>query len=182
MKLQKSDFEQFKLWLDLDINSIAWEGRYADSFSGFWNSFFKDEIGPLELGERFDYAKKIAKSGPLISWLSWLYEKFIVYCFIHLNLSVREISLKFDLQERYVATLLRDHFIKVSPIHEDLINEKFQIRNVHSENLFIKYSDIEAFLGEDARLRGTFEVHKWSHVDVRHRTLFSRTHLHAHES
>lgn len=166
MKLNKNDFEQFKSWLDLDINSIAWEGRYADSFSGFWNSFFKDEIGPRELGERFDYAKKIAKSGPLISWLSWLYEKFIVYCFIHLGLSVREISLKFDLQERYVSTLLRDHFIKVSPVHEDLINEKFQISNVHSENLFIKYTDIETFLGTEARNRGTFDDDILANMEV----------------
>jgi hypothetical protein len=166
MKLQRTDFEQFKTWLDLDINSIAWEGRYAESFSGFWNSFFKEEIGPLELGERFDYAKKIAKSGPLISWLTWLYEKFIVYTFIHMGFSVREISLKFDLQERYVSTLLRDHFIKVSPVHEDLINDKFQISNVHSENLFIKYADIESFLGQDARNRGIFEDDILANMEV----------------
>lgn len=166
MKLQKADFEQFKTWLDLDINSIAWEGRYAESFSGFWSSFFKDDIGPMELGERFDYAKKIAKSGPLISWLSWLYEKFIVYTFIHMDFSVREISLKFDLQERYVATLLRDHFIKISPIHEDLINDKFQISNVNSDNLFLKYSDIESYLGEEARKRGTFEDDILANMEV----------------
>ena len=40
MSLTKADFEDFKNWLDLDINSIAWEGRYAESFSGFWESFF----------------------------------------------------------------------------------------------------------------------------------------------
>lgn len=166
MKLQQTDFDQFKTWLDLDINSIAWEGRYADSFSGFWTSFFKDDIGPRELGERFDYAKKIAKSGPLISWLSWLYEKFIVYCFIHRGLSVREISLLFDVQERFVATLLRDHFIKVSPVHEDFINEKFQISNVHSENLFLKYSDIESYLGDEPRKKGTFDDDILANMEV----------------
>ncbi len=166
MKLHRTDFEQFKNWLDLDINSIAWEGRYADSFSGFWNSFFKDEIAPLELGERFEYAKKIAKSGPLISWLSWLYEKFIVYSFIHLGLSVREIALMYDLQERYIATILRDHLIKVSHIHEDLINDKFQISNVHSENLFIKFADIETIIGREARNRGTFDDDILAHMEV----------------
>jgi hypothetical protein len=50
MMLSKNDFEHFKNWLDLDINSIAWEGRYAESFSGFWDSFFKDQIAPIELG------------------------------------------------------------------------------------------------------------------------------------
>ncbi len=128
----REDFENFKKWLDLDINSIAWEGRYAESFNGFWESFFRDQIEPQELSERFDFAKKIAKSGPLISWLSWLYEKFIVYCFINRGLSIREISLMFDLQERYVSTILRDHLIKVYPAYEDLVNEKFQVRKNRS--------------------------------------------------
>lgn len=166
MILQKADFEQFKNWLDLDINSIAWEGRYADSFTGFWESFFKDQIGPKELGERFDYAKKIAKSGPLISWLTWLFEKFVAYSFIHKALSVREISLLYDLPEKYIATILRDHMIKVYPAYEDLINEKFQISNASSENLFITFNDISQIMGESARVKGTFEDDILSHMEV----------------
>jgi hypothetical protein len=166
MILKKIDFHEFKLWLDLDLNSIAWGGKYADSFSGFWDSFFKDEIGPLELGERFDYAKKIAKSGPLISWLNWLFEKFITYTFINKNLSVRELSLLFDLSERQVATILRDHLIKVYPVYEDLINERFQISNVSSENLFIKFTDIEMVVGDEARQKGTFEDDVLAHMEV----------------
>jgi hypothetical protein len=166
MILQKADFEQFKVWLDLDINSIAWEGRYADSFTGFWESFFKDQIEPKELGERFDYAKKIAKSGPLISWLTWLFEKFIAYSFINKDLSVRGLSLLYDLPERYIATILRDHMIKVYPAYEDLINEKFQISNVSSENLFITFNDISLIMGEEARVKGTFEDDILSHMEV----------------
>jgi hypothetical protein len=166
MILYQLDFEQFKKWLDLDINSIAWEGRYADSFSGFWDSFFKNEIEPKELGERFEYAKKIAKSGPLISWLNWLFEKFITYTFIHNNLSVREISLTFDLPEKYIATILRDHLIKVYPAFEDLINEKFQISNVSSENLFITFNNIGSIVGDEAKLKGTFEDDILAHMEV----------------
>jgi hypothetical protein len=166
MILNKVDFEQFKTWLDLDINSIAWEGRYADSFSGFWDSFFKDQIEPKELGERFSYAKKIAKSGPLISWLTWLFEKFITYSFIHNDFSIREISLLYDLPERYIATIIRDHMIKVYPVYEDLINEKFQISNVSSENLFITFKDIEQVMGQEARVKGTFEDDILAHMEV----------------
>lgn len=166
MTFYRTDFEQFKKWLDLDINLIAWEGRYAESFSGFWDSFFKDQIEPKELGERFDYAKKIAKSGPLISWLTWLFEKFITYAFINKEFSVREISLLFDLPERYIATVLRDHLIKVYPVYEDLINEKFQISNVSSENLFITFKDIEEVMGEEARAKGTFEDDILAHMEV----------------
>lgn len=166
MTLIKADFEQFKKWLDLDINSIAWEGRYAESFSGFWESFFKDQIDPKELSERFDYAKKIAKSGPLISWLNWLFDKFLCYSFINRGLSVRELSLQFDLPERYLATVLRDHLIKVYPAYEDLINDKLQISNVSSENLFMKFEDIESLMGDEARKKGTFEDDILAHMEV----------------
>jgi hypothetical protein len=166
MILVKDDFESFKNWLDLDINSIAWEGRYADSFSSFWESFFKDQIQPSELGQRFEYAKKIAKSGPLISWLNWLFEKFIVYCFIQKKLSVREIALLFELEEKFISTILRDHLIKVHPTYEDLINEKFQISNVSSENLFITFADIEPVLGSESLVKGTFEDDILAHMEV----------------
>ncbi len=49
MLLNRIDFENFKSWLDLDINSIAWEGRYAESFSGFWESLFKENLEPRSL-------------------------------------------------------------------------------------------------------------------------------------
>jgi hypothetical protein len=166
MNFSKQDFEDFKTWLDLDINSIAWEGRYAESFSDFWDSFFKDQIGPKELSERFDYGKKIAQSGPLISWLNWLFEKFISYIFINKSLSVREIALLFDIQEKNISTILRNHLIKVYPSYEDLINEKFQISNVSSENLFIKFSDIENILGLDAKEKGSFEDDILAHMEV----------------
>jgi hypothetical protein len=166
MTLLRTDFEQFKNWLDLDINSIAWEGRYAESFSGFWDSFFKDQIEPLELGERFDYAKKIAKSGPLISWLNWLFEKFIAFAFIHQNKSVREIAFIFNLPEKYVSTILRDHLIKVYPAYEDLINENFQISNVSSKNLFLKFEELTPVLGFEARKKGTFEDDILAHMEV----------------
>lgn len=166
MTFSKNDFEHFKNWLDLDINSIAWEGRYAESFSGFWDSFFKDQIDPLELGQRFEYAKKIAKSGPLISWLNWLFEKFIAFSFIHQNKSVREIAFIFDLPEKYISTVLRDHLIKVYPVYEDLINDNFQISNVSSKNLFLKFNEISGILGLDAKKKGTFEDDVLAHMEV----------------
>jgi hypothetical protein len=157
MILVRTDFENFKTWLDLDIDSIAWEGRNAESFNDFWNSFFKERIQPQELSQRFNYAKKIAKSGPLISWMTWLFEKFIVYCFVHQEISVRELSLLFDLEEKVVSTVLRDHLIKVYSSYEDLVNEKFQISNVSSENLYMTFSDIRPILGDEVKVKGTFE-------------------------
>lgn len=166
MNITKTNFQEFKNWLDLDINSIAWEGRHAESFSNFWESFFKDEISPAELSQRFDYAKKIAKSGPLISWLNWLFEKFIVFSFISNGSSVREIALSYDMEEKDIATLLRDHLIKVCPIYEDLINENFQISNVSSKNLFLKFSDISPIIGTEAKAKGIFEDDILANMEV----------------
>lgn len=166
MVFSRTDFDSFKDWLDLDINSIAWEGRNKESFTGFWESLFKDQIGPLELSHRFELAKRIAKSGPLISWLSWLFEKFIVYSFVLRGLSVREIALSFEIPEREISTILRDHLIKVYPIYEDLINESFQISNVNSDNLFLKFSEIETQIGSEAKEKGSFEDDILAHMEV----------------
>ncbi len=166
MKLNKTDFEEFKKWLDLDINSIGWEGRYADSFTDFWSSFFKEQIEHSELSERFEYAKKVAKSGPLISWLNWLFEKYLVFSFINKGHSVREIAFLFDLQEKNVSTILRDHLIKVYPVYEDYLNDNFQISNVSSKNLFLKFEDLEKILGSDAKDKGTFEDDILAHMEV----------------
>ncbi|MFA7614715.1 MAG: hypothetical protein WCY48_10805, partial [Candidatus Caldatribacteriota bacterium] len=147
MIFSEKDFQHFQTWLDLDINSITWEGRSSESFFKFWKSLFKEEISPSEMAQRFDFARKYVKSGPLISWLTWLYEKFLVYVFVNFDISVRELALNFGVEEKYLSIVLRDHLIKVYPLYEDIINERFMISNVRSENLFIKYSDITPIIG-----------------------------------
>jgi hypothetical protein len=166
MVFAKIDFDRFKSWLDIDVNSIAWEGKFRDSFAVFWDSFFKENINISELAQRFLYAKRIAKSGPLISWINWLNDKFLVFCFVDCDMSVREMSLAFDLKERFVATVLRDHLVKVYPESEDFINEAFQISNVNSKNIFLKFKEIEEILGSEARDRGTFEDDILSQMEV----------------
>jgi len=166
MNILKEDREQFEKWLALDINSIAWEGRNAESFHTFWLSLFKDTISYLELSERFDYARKIAKSGPLISWLTWIFDKFIVYTFIFNDISIRELALELDFEEKMIATILRDHFIKAYPVDEDFLNEKFQIANVSSENLFLRFSDIRPVLGDSGLETGHFEDDILANMEV----------------
>lgn len=166
MIFAEDDFQTFKNWLDLDINSITWEGRSSDSFFKFWKSLFKEEISPLEMSQRFDYARKLVKSGPLISWLTWLYEKFLVYVYIHFDVSVRELALKFGLEEKYLSLVIRDHLIKVYPLYEDLINERFMISNVRSENLFLRFQDISSILGPEATTKGSFEEEVFTKIEV----------------
>ncbi len=166
MIFSDKDFQHFRNWLELDINSITWEGRSSESFFKFWKSLFKEEITPAEMGQRFDFARKLVKSGPLISWLTWLYEKFLVYVFINFDVSVRALALSFSLEEKYLSIVLRDHLIKVYPLYEDVINERFMISNVRSENLFIKYSDIAPIIGSKAEEKGSFEDEVFTKIEV----------------
>src|SRR5690606_23759668 len=108
------DFQIFKTWLDLDINSITWEGRSSESFAKFWKSLFKEEVSAQEMAQRFEFSRKMVKSGPLISWLTWLYEKLLVYVFLHFDVSVRELALNFELDEKYLSIVLRNHLIQVA--------------------------------------------------------------------
>lgn len=166
MIFSENNFQHFRTWLDLDINSITWEGRSSDSFFKFWKSLFKEEISPKEMAQRFDVARKLVKSGPLISWLTWLYEKYLVFVFIHFDVSVRELALQFGVEEKYLSIVLRDHLIKVFPLYEDVINEYFMISNVRSENLFIKYSDITPIIGHKAEEKGSFEEEVFTKIEV----------------
>src|SRR5690606_15274353 len=49
---------------------------------------------------------------------------------------------------------------------EDLINENFQISNVSSKNLFLKFEDLTGILGSEARTKGTFEDDILAHMEV----------------
>lgn len=166
MIFSEKDFQHFQTWLDLDINSITWEGRSSESFFKFWKSLFKEEISPSEMAQRFDFARKYVKSGPLISWLTWLYEKFLVYVFVKFDVSVRELALNFGVEEKYLSIVLRDHLIKVYPLYEDIINERFMISNVRSKNLFIKYCDITPIIGHQAEEKGSFEEEVFTKIEV----------------
>ena len=38
--LQNSDAIQFQEWLQLDIESVSWQGRYEHEFNEFWTVLF----------------------------------------------------------------------------------------------------------------------------------------------
>src|SRR5690606_4270123 len=63
-------------------------------------------------------------------------------------------------------TVLRDHFIKVYPAYEDFINDSFQISNVSSKNLFLKFSDLSPVVGDQAKSKGIFEDDILANVEV----------------
>ncbi len=166
MTLTENDIESLKNWLDLDLNTIAWEGRYADSFHAFWKAMFREGAEFTEIGHRFQLAKKIAKSGPLSSWLDWLYHKLICYVFITKEISIREIAFSIGKSEGEVSTILREFLSKTYPLNEDLINDRFQVSILRRENIFLKFIDLLPELGGKALERGTFDDEILANIEV----------------
>ncbi|MFY7992896.1 MAG: hypothetical protein ACOVP4_06370 [Bacteriovoracaceae bacterium] len=166
MTLTETDIENFKTWLDLDLNTIAWEGRYADSFHAFWKAMFRQGAELKEISDRFALARKIAKSGPLSSWMDWLYHKLICYTFITKEISIRELAFDIGKSEGDVSTILREFLTKTYPLHEDMINDRFQVSILRRENIFLKFVDIIPELGGKALERGTFDDEILANIEV----------------
>ena len=58
----QNDFDRFFSWLNLNVSSITWEGRYRKEFEDFWKNFFVPSITLSRLQERFNYLGNIVKS------------------------------------------------------------------------------------------------------------------------
>jgi hypothetical protein len=138
----RDQLDAFRDWLALNLNSITWEGRYIEEFETFWKNFFVPSITLRRVQERFDYIKETLNTGPLVSWFDWLNDKFLMYSFVNLNLSIHELSLQANISESNISLKLRDYYVERYPYLEEGLNEVFQISNVSNDNLFLRHSDI----------------------------------------
>ena len=157
IKLSDSDQENFKNWLELNLDSISWEGRYLPDFEEFWeNLFLKDHSASFHV-TRILFAKKKATSGPLVTWFNWLYERFLCFVFLNKDVSIRELSKIAQVNERKLSLILRDFFIERFPHLEDELNERFQVGNATSENLYLRFGELKEQLGLNEVMRGSLE-------------------------
>ncbi|MCO4753206.1 MAG: hypothetical protein KC478_01930 [Bacteriovoracaceae bacterium] len=155
--LTEEELINFKQWLELNLESISWEGRYIEEFNSFWDELFL-------VGKEVDfhisrilYAREKATSGPLITWFNWLYEKFLCYLFLYKDVSLRELGKLGGLSERKVSLILRDFFIERYPHLEDSLNDNFQVGTIVSSNLYLKFSDLKKTFGLNSGFRGSLE-------------------------
>ena len=73
----KEDFERFKEWIALDIESLTWQGKFRSDFDKFWNCFFVEGLSLSQLVDRFKYAHHESGIGPLQAWFKWMFDKLI---------------------------------------------------------------------------------------------------------
>lgn len=136
------DFQDFRRWLKLNIESVTWQGRYKAQFEEFWSVFFSANLTLDQIIDRFNYARESLKVGPLISWFNWLKERFICFCFIEKGLSIYELSKLSKLSPSHIAVILRNYFVDIAPHKEEFFSEIFQVGNLGSENLDVRFATI----------------------------------------
>jgi hypothetical protein len=141
--IYESDYEDFRKWLGLNIESITWQGRFRNEFEEFWNLFFLDGLSLEQISQRFNYATTNTKIGPIISWFQWMREKFISYIFIKKDLTLLELAKQFNINVSDAASTLRIFFIEVFPHLEDQFSETFQVGNKASKNIYTRFKQLK---------------------------------------
>jgi hypothetical protein len=157
IKLTYEDQKHFKNWLELNLDSISWEGRYLEDFNQVWELIFEPEFS---IEQQFDSLKKLEKvltQGPMISWFKWIKQKLVCFLYVYKDLSLRDLVQISKMNSSSTSLVVRDFLIERYPHLEELINEKFQIGSVLSENLDLRYKDIAKELNLDLELRGNLD-------------------------
>lgn len=142
LNLNKEDFSHFRVWLNLELEAITWQGRYKDEFEDFWDSFFIEGLSFEQLVQRFDYAYAQSKIGPLSSWFNWLKEKFISYAFIFKNQTILELSKKSGLSLSVTSSILRNFFLEFAPHEDEKLSENFQIVYPTNPNVNLTFTSL----------------------------------------
>lgn len=150
----KFDFLEFQKWIELDLSGITWQGRYEEEFNLFWNQFFVPGSDLKSLMQKFNYAEREVKIGPLLTWFNWLKEKFVDFVFIHKNISLKELSSETNISLPHLAKMIRDYFLDFYPHLEDQLNEFLQIGSTAHKNSYITFSDLNDKLQLSGKLKG----------------------------
>jgi hypothetical protein len=135
---------EFGDWLRLNLESLAWEGKHRASFDEFWHSVFGVGAEVPEIAERIRHARKIARTGPLYSWLGWLQDRFLVFTFARSGAPLDEFCRVTDTEESWLCHVLRDYFMSVVPEHEDDIHAALEAGNRLSPNRQQTFAEIAA--------------------------------------
>lgn len=155
--LEDRDYEEFRTWLNLNLDGLTWQGRFKKEFESFWTMFFEPGLTLRKLIERFDYAYSQVRIGSLSSWFLWLRDKFISYIFIFKNQSIEQISLESGLSASVIATNLRSFLLDEFP-HLDLyFSDIFQVGNILSPNMGITFNKIKIDINISAPANGSRE-------------------------
>jgi hypothetical protein len=163
---KQNDFISFRKWIRLNLEEVTWQGKYINEFEEFWDYFFYDGLNFPGVLERFSYANKKIKIGPLASWFKWLKHKFICYVFIFHDKTIKEISHEGEIKAGDVATVLRDFFIEINPHQDDYLNSIFMLSDVTSASNSLSYKDLKLDQVLQDTIPGTHEDEVLASLEV----------------
>lgn len=151
----KNDYLQFRDWLSLNMDGLTWQGRFKKEFEQFWEVFFEENLTLKEIMIRFEYAYTQVNIGSLSSWFIWLRDKFINYIFIFKDQSIESIAKAAKLSPGLVANILRNFLLEEYPHLDQVLSEKFQVGNILSPNLKLKFAQLKLEFKLSAPLVGS---------------------------
>ncbi len=155
--LNQQDFSEFRVWLNLNLDGLTWQGRFKKEFESFWDSFFENELSLKKIMERFDYAYSQVKIGSLSSWFLWLRDKFISYVFIFKNRTIEQIADESGIPASVIATILRNFLLEEYPHLDPYFSDIFQVGNILSPNLKMSFSTVVKDININAPAMGSRE-------------------------
>lgn len=169
-KLSSENILQFREWLNLNLDGLTWQGRFKKEFEAFWTTFFEPDLCIETYLNRFSYCQHEVKIGSLSSWFLWLRDKFLNFLFIHLNMSVAEISECSKLPLPQVATILRNFLVDVFPHLDVQVSHFLLIGNIANPNTNLKFNDLKQKLPIYTPVAGSMEEEIMPSMEV---TLFN---------
>ncbi|MDO9181463.1 MAG: hypothetical protein Q7U04_03600 [Bacteriovorax sp.] len=155
--LSHNDFQDFRNWLNLNLDGLTWQGRFKKEFESFWDSFFEDGLTLKKTIERFEYAYSQVRIGSLSSWFLWLRNKFLSYIFIFKDQSIGQMSLESGISASVLATTLRSFLLDEFPHLDQYFSETFQLGNILSPNMNVTFNKIVKDLNIAAPTSGSKE-------------------------
>lgn len=166
LSLSKEDFDEFRVWLNLNLEAVTWQGRYQKEFDDFWTIFFNDVLSLDELSERFDYALQIANIGPLSSWFNWLRNKLLCYVFLNNDISIIDLARHAKCGPNELATMLRGFFLDHFPHLDDQLSECFQLGNVTNSSARLTFKRLQERFALAQIKRGSHEDEIMTSMEV----------------
>ena len=141
------ELDEFRNWINLNMDGLTWQGRYSSEFEDFWTFLFFKENTLFQITQRLQFAHTNCKIGPLSAWFNWLQEKFISFTFVKKQADIYRIAKETGINISNVARILRDFFMNALPHLDEYLGEVFQVGNMASENLHISFLDISGKTG-----------------------------------
>jgi hypothetical protein len=139
----QSDFQEFRQWLNLNLDGLTWQGRFKKEFESFWDGFFATDLTLKNLMDRFEYAAREVKIGSLSSWFTWLRNKFLCYVFIFKGPTIYELATMAQASPSLIATIIRNFLFDEYPHLDRYLSSIFHVGNILSPNLVTTFLQIK---------------------------------------